>query len=225
MSSKEAIGKFVSTIAAYFPAPKFESESREDEWLRSMSIALRDYSDDTLERATQQIINNRGLRREERWFPVPAEIRKVCLEVLDEDKRKDMFKKQVVENIDPRKAPRGSAARTKLVLDLVRGPMGQQAAREMWIGSLVDYVRDEMQLPHTQIVGTIKAKAKAFDELRGQCHAGVGWPSTPMGLGLAGACAKMADTIEARNQIWARVVLGEESEDKLFRRIEMEKAA
>lgn len=218
MSAK--IAGFVSRLAVHFPPPRFDSAEQEAEWLASIIASLRGYSDDVLERASQQIIDTRGLRAGEKWFPVPAEIRKVCVEIIDEDRRVPLLKQAFEEAHDGHKAPRASRARTKLVIDLLRGAMGQQAAREMWIGSLVDYVRDEKSLPPTNVVGVIKARARELELIRERCHAGVGWPSTPEGRAMARACAKLADTIEARNRLWSRVILGQEPEESLFKWIE-----
>lgn len=220
MSSKEAVAKFVGNVAVHFPPPKFDSAEQELEWVRSIRDAVREFSDATLEQAWHFIRDNRGLKREEKWFPVPAEIRRICQEIVADAAHQQNLQRQVKENTDGWAAPRSSRARTILVLDLLRGEMGKQAAREMWIGSLVDYVREQKSLPPTNMVNHIKGKAREFARLREQCHAGVGWPSTLQGIGMAAACAKFADTIEARNRLWARVILGQEPEESLFRWIE-----
>lgn len=218
MSSK--VAAFVSRLAVHFPPPKFDGPEQESEWLRSIIESLKGYSDDVLSRTAQHIIDNRGLnRREEKWFPVPAEIRRYCNEIIAEDERLPLMKAQQDEAFDGLKAPPFSKARTRLVLDLLRGAMGQQAAREMWIGSLVDHVRYAKALPDESMARTLKARAREMEELRGRCHAGVGWTSDATGQALAGMCAKLADTIERRNRLWARVILGQEDEDALFRAI------
>jgi hypothetical protein len=218
MSTK--VAKFVSTIAVHFPPPRFDSPEQEAEWLRSIIESLKSYDESVLDRACQWIIDHRGLKANEKWFPVPAEIRKVCNEIIDEDRRVPLLRQAAAEIFDGKKAPPHSRARTALVLDLLKGEMGREAARDGWIGSLVDYVRHAKELPDGSMIRTIKARAVEFQEIRQRCHHGVGWPSTPQGKGLARACAIWGDTIEARNRLWARVILGNEDEEAIFRFIE-----
>lgn len=229
-ASLDGIARFVTTLRVHLNVPfreginpkeEPERHAREDAkrraWLASINQCVRPYTDDILDRTAAAILNT---RRGDRRFPLPGEIREIANEIVENDRRGPLLKQAVAEAFDGKSAPRASRARTMLVLDLLRGAMGQQAAREMWIGSLVDYVRDEKELPPAHLVGTIKARAKEFSSLREQCHAGVGWPSTPGGMAMAAACAKWGDTIEARNRLWARVILGQESEEALFRWIE-----
>lgn len=223
MSSKNStIASFVSRLAVHFPPPKFDSPEQEAEWLRSIIESLKGYSESVLNRTAQLIIDTRGLKREEKWFPVPAEIRRYCNDIIAEDERLPLLKAQQAESFDALKAPPFSRARTKLVVDLLRGEMGKRAAREMWIGSLVDYVRHAKALPDESMVRTLRARSREMEELREQCHAGVGWPSDITGRALAGMCARMAETIERRNRLWVRVVLGQEDEEALYRAIPSE---
>lgn len=217
MSSK--VAAFVSRLAVHFPPPKFDGPEQESEWLRSIIESLKGYSDDVLTRAAQHIIDTRGLKREEKWFPVPAEIRRYCNEIIAEDERLPLLKAQQSEAFDGLKAPPFSKARTRLVLDLLKGEMGRRAAREMWIGSLVDYVRYAKALPDEQMVRTIKSRALEFQDVRERCHAGVGWPDAPDGRAMARRFAILADTMERNSRRWARVILGHEDEEALFRAI------
>lgn len=219
MSSKQAVAKFVSSVAVHFPPPKFDSAEQEAEWLKSIVDSLQEFSDETLDRAWQHIRDHRGLRKEEKWFPVPAELRRVCQEIVADGARKSLFQQQGSQSFDPHKASSHSKVRTQLVIDLVRGEMGRRAATEGWIGALVDHVRTTACLPDESMVKTLRAREREFQEIREQCHEGVGWP---MGSEQPKKFAKLGDTIQARNRLWARVVLGQETEDALFRMIDLE---
>lgn len=223
MASIEAISKFITTLRVHFNVPIAltdpERPAKERAWTMSISQCIRPYSDDVLDRASQSILNN--WTSSDRRFPLPGKIREVCDDIVVEDKRLPLMQ-QVLDAQIGENAPPFSRARTKLVLDLLCGEMGRRAAREMWIGSLVDHVRYAKALPDESTVRTLKARSREMEELRGQCHAGVGWPSDITGRALAGMCARMADTIERRNQLWARVVLGQEDEEALFRALPSE---
>jgi len=218
--SATSVARFVSKVAVHFPPPRFESDAQEAEWLRSIVESLKLYDDDVLDVASQRIIDTRGLRSDEKWFPKVAEIRRLCAGIVDDKRRAPLMKQAMAEAFDGHSAPPHSRARTALVLDLLRGEMGREAARDGWIGSLVDFVRHSKELPYGSMISTLKARAVEFQEIRQRCHHGVGWPSTPQGKGLARACAIWGDTIEARNRLWARVILGKEDEEAIFRFIE-----
>lgn len=184
-------------------------------WSRSMSSVLGGYKPAVLAQTCARILKTRKNDK----FPLPAEIAAIADEIEYDLNRLPMLEKARDEVFDGRKAPPYSRARTKLVLDMIRGGMGRRAAADGWIGQLVDYVREHAALPDERRVAHLQREAREAYEIRVQCHAGVGWPSTPGGLALAAMCARLGDTIERRNQLWARVVLGQESEEALFRAI------
>lgn len=204
-----AAARFIRLVSVQFPPPRFESEKHELEWLAAVRAALNNYSKEIIDRACQEIMNTRGLRRDEKWFPLIAEIRKVCEAIKDDIERVPRLKAAHDEIFDGHKAPPYSKARTKLVVDLLRGSMGRQAAEEGWIGPLVDYTRANKCLPDASLIRVLKAQAQDTFELVEKCHLGKG--------GLANRLAILGDSILRRNKLWARVVLGQESEEALFR--------
>tara|TARA_R110000868_G_scaffold4998_6_gene30979 strand:- start:1626 stop:2300 length:675 start_codon:yes stop_codon:yes gene_type:complete len=215
MSTK--IAKFVSQIAVYFPPPRFESQEQEAEWLRSMVESLKAYDGDILDRACQEIIDTRGTRAGEKWFPLPAEIRRVCTDIADETNRP----KVLAAEMEAAKANPWSRARTRFVIEqLLSGEMGKRAARDGWIGPLYDECRLRNELPKAHEIDGLKRRAEDFFAVRSMCHRREGWPATGVGSGLAGAAARLGDTIEKRNRLVASVVLGNASVELLFRSLD-----
>ena len=215
-STPMTASKFVTNLTKHFSVFFKSGTDEAAEWIKSMIGIVGVYDDAVLGAAFVLILRT----RKETRFPLPAEIIAVCDSVVQARNRKPMAEKMRDGVFDGHSAPPHSRARTALVLDLLRGEMGREAARDGWIGSLVDHVRYAKELPDGSMIRTIKARAVEFQEIRERCHHGVGWPSTPQGRGLARACAIWGDTIEARNRLWSRVILGQEDEESIFRRIE-----
>jgi hypothetical protein len=210
------VAKFVSTIAVHFPPPKFESAAQEEEWLQSIVNALQAYDSDMLRRAAQRIINTRGLRREDKWFPVPAEIRRVCASIAAEDNAKTIplqFKSQD-----------GAGWRTRDADKWIHSEMGERAAKEGWIGGLHMFIRRNGAMPDDRErkpqevmvrgaddvleirtimmtdVEYLKRSAKEAELAYDDCVRG-GWPD-------ARSLARLGESMRARNDELADKVLG-----------------
>lgn len=212
-STPMTAAKFVTHLSKHFNVYFKAGTDEATEWIRSMIGIVGVYDEAVLGAALVVILRT----RKEARFPLPAEIITVCDAVVQVRNRKPMVEKMRGEAFDGNMAPPHSKARTMLVLDLMRTEMGREAARDGWIGSLVDHVRYAKCLPDSGMVRTIKMRAVEFQELRNKCHSGVGWPADLGGRAHARVCALLADTMEARNRLWARVVLGDANEDDLFR--------
>lgn len=154
MSTK--IAKFVSTVAVHFPY-KFETPEREAEWLRSTVESLKNYDDAVLERAGQRIIDTRGARDRERWFPTMAEIHHVCAEVIADERRKSL-----PLEAEQKQQPDGHY-RTRLALELIRTEAGRNAVKEGWIRPLFDWVKRHGKLPSPVDRVTLKTKQRYAD--------------------------------------------------------------
>lgn len=220
MASVDGISDFITTLRVHMHVPIAASDERRDEkeraWMASMAQCLRTYDDDVLKTGAQAIL--RDARGSDRRFPLPGQIIKALNEIVEDRNRKPMLAAQFDET---RSSP-SSRDRIRLVVDLLRSSaIGRRAASENWLGGLVDFCRVHARLPDEKEVRRIQDKSREFDETRDMCHAAVGWPSTPAGQAHAAVCAKWADTIEARSQLWARVLRGEEDEAALFRPLDM----
>lgn len=140
-NSAKAVSQFVSSVAVHFPPPRFDSPEQETEWLRSIIESLKGYEADILRRAAQRIIDTRGLRDGERWFPLPAAIRKVCSEIVADDNRQSL----PLVDVSPGS---GQSRNRWLAYELMRaGSMGKRAVEEGWVTSLFDWVREHGKLP------------------------------------------------------------------------------
>jgi hypothetical protein len=151
----QAVASFVTKLITHFPV-KHESQLAEQEWMGSMVRNLRGYSASCLEAAAQKLIDTRTDRR----FPLPAECKKVCDEFASREHQERQAQSLQVD----RPPPVYSDSRIRLADDLIQTPMGREAAREGWIGSLHDFARENARLPTGSEIARVKAGARSFDE-------------------------------------------------------------
>jgi hypothetical protein len=132
---------------------------------------LGGFSADVLNRAAREIVRT----RKEPKTPLISECIGACLDA----------KKLIDIESNKGKLPIGgggwsadldwTADRLKLATELVHGPMGMQAAKEGWIGTLYSFARKNSRLPQPgKEVDGVKRDAREFDEayektVRGEC--------------------------------------------------------
>ena len=216
MSTIEGKARFITTLRTHLNVAIYEPnrDAKELAWTRSIGNTVNPYDDDSLDEAIEKILNSRtGKGSDDRRFPLPGEIRKVCDQIILDRKRPSMLDAEA----EAQKSSPWSRGRSKFVVEhLLSGEMGKRAAREGWIGSLFDECRARNALPSENEVWKIKETSRKFQETRQMCHAGAGWPSTALGLSMGGACANLGDTIEKRNRLLASIVLGRSNVELLF---------
>lgn len=185
--------EFISSLVMHFPV-RHESSDREMEWLRSMIEALKHYDGEVLKSALQRLVDTRTDRR----FPLPAEIRKACNEVVEWQNRHKLIPEQqkAAQHLE------FTDDRIKLANGLVCTEMGRTAAREGWILGLWDYARKHGQLPTEGYeIANVQRGRHEFDE--GYAIAARSSdPTVRKWLGLG-------DQMIARRESLARMVLGE----------------
>jgi hypothetical protein len=163
----EAVSSFLSELSLHF-GKRFETEDAEDQWLDSMERNLKGYTPSVLKRACQKIIDT----RKDRYFPLPAECRKACEEVIKID-RAEATPSFIPGSVDPKnlqsKYDQAYAHADWLIM---QGPMGKQAANEGWILTLHDFIRENGHLPKDYEITKCKATAKGFDEDYAKCLRG-----------------------------------------------------
>lgn len=219
--SAAAVASFVSRIAKHFPPQKFASEAEEAEWLASIVESLKKYDDDLLARAAQRIIDTRGLREGERWFPVPAAIRKVCDALIAEDYRENTLPTIAAALLQPVQHVHKRA----LALDLLRTQQGREAAADGWVLALYEFCAEQGRAPTNQERHSFKTLEKGLDgRVRWNTHrcTEVEWlrmsakgaqeaheASIKGGFPFAAAWARMGDERAARRERLAQHALGQ----------------
>jgi hypothetical protein len=200
MASIEAKAEFITTLRVHYSVTIYEPnrEEKEKAWTKSIADCIDPYSDDIVRRGMAKILHT---RTSDRRFPLPAEIRKVCDQIVVDDRQAQgmmdtsQFNRSYSNN--------RSAERIRLADDLVMGALGKEAARDGWISALHQFVCREMRLPNQGEIGRVKRAAADFDEgyeiaVRG------GWP-------LANAMADLGDTMLANRERLRKMVLGEDA--------------
>lgn len=180
MGSTAAVDKFVKTVLQVWPPYRWE-DSQEENWIDIVAGKIAGFSDQVIERALSEMVGKRGLTKEERRTPTPAE----CIAACSEAKRWiDVQNGQKVlptlnAEVD-NKYPEHSDARKRQADDLIRGRMGsphvgQQAAKDhYWIMQLHDFCRQEQRLPNDKEISNLKRKAKDTDDVFARGAGGVG---------------------------------------------------
>lgn len=174
MSGSTAIevGKLISVVGLHFPRPRFRDEIEEAAWTASVVRCLSPFAPEVLAKATEMIVRDRDPKRDGKYFPVPAELIRACKEaqcllsaasapLLSHDKRDQ--------------SP-WAGWRSDLANELVRTPMGQEAAKRGWIGALWDFCRRTARLPQRHEIPDVAQDANAFDEALDVCERGEAGP-------------------------------------------------
>lgn len=145
----------------------------------------------------QQLAGDMVIRAtKQNWWPSPG----VIAEALD-----SASNSLAVKNADKRpKYPDWTAGRQANANRLIRSPMGQQAAKEGWIGTLWDFARVEERLPSAASeINRCKRIAREADEKAQEVYRGEG-----------GACSaallRLCQSREARQRELAEIANGYE---------------
>lgn len=201
--SGKAIAKFVATVFQHWPPFRWD-KGQEDAWATSLATELAGFSEAVLNKAIEEMVRKRGLTQRERSIPTVAECINYCSEAkrwLEADQRKG--------ELPITDAPTAShfdwtADRKKLAIDLMSGPMGKEAAKDGWIGTLDAFCRKHARLPKGPEINAVKKAAKEFDDAYAQCVRG-GW-------GQASELEKLgADMLKKRKALADRILHGVEN--------------
>lgn len=154
-ATKSDIANFIERLCAngFYP-PRHENEAAEAEWAAGVASALTHYETDILPQIAQEILDTRIDRK----FPLPAEIRKVSLEVYDRVRSSQLLPE----------APKGrdaewTAERLALADSLCRTELGRRAAREDWILGMWDFCRKNSRMPDAREVERIITESREAD--------------------------------------------------------------
>jgi hypothetical protein len=163
--SEAAVAKFIGAIAIHMPRHRAETEAEkatEKLWFKDMVAMFKNYSDSVLERAATRIVRSES---KDRRFPLPAACMKACEEIIKLDRA------EATPRLDDKsRAPaqmQSEYDRKYANADwlITQSPMGKQAAREGWILSLHDYIRQHDRLPvEKHEIEWCKDSARGFDK-------------------------------------------------------------
>ena len=171
-STARDVTKLISTIELHFPMSKFADETNEEAWTASMVRFLSPYSPDVLGRAAEHIIKTRDPKRDGKWFPVPSEIIAAC----DLMRRAIQIEQTPLLTHGQRDQNLDAGWRVDLANDLVKTPLGREAAKKGWIGALWAFCRRAARLPEARELPAVKAEAQVFDEALDACERGEAGP-------------------------------------------------
>lgn len=165
-STSRDVAKFIATVSAHFPKPIKTSgdpktaEQAEALWTTTIVGFLAPFPPDILDKAALHILETRTRKGEDKWFPEPAELIRVCKLM----QRNAAFKATPLLSHGAKDQGEWSAARIELANEMIQTETGREAARKGWIGALWDFARKFARLPQPNELGDVKAVAKGLDD-------------------------------------------------------------
>jgi hypothetical protein len=184
----EKVQKFLVRIGNVWP--KRLEDDNIDTWIDEWEGALKQFDKWVIEAAATRIVHDRT----QAGFPFPAEVRKVCFQVLADDRKSK-------PELQTEQKPRDPYA---LAEQLMRCELGKRAAREGWALTLRDFIAEKHRLPEEGEVRRLIQIRNEFIVKLKECLSGNGGI---MGAGLADLGKKM---VKREHEI-ARKVLGEQA--------------
>lgn len=196
---RESIIRFINDLQRHFPK-RHETPEAEMEYFRDWVRNLKNYSDEVIVEASQELIDTRKISR-----PVTvAEAKEAITKVT---RRKEINKPRdlEMEHAKPGDQIKAWFVGSKFVKTLVfdaKPEVAKRAAREGWIGGLVWFVRNKHRLPQPHENAKCRREAAGFDRAYRQCVKG-GWDQ-------AKALERYGSNILKKREEMARIVLGKE---------------
>jgi len=191
--SAEACKAFADAVIQHFPPYQWD-EAQTRSWVASMVRELGGFPAEALERARDQMIRTRKDRR----MPLVAECVWACIDAkkwIDAEKRRGQLPIERVHG----SGFEWTAERMRLAYDLIRSPMGKEAAKSNWVLALWNFIRLQQRLPQPAEVKELCKEADEFDEQYAKCVRG-GW-------GQAAALVKLGDGMLERRKKLAALAL------------------
>lgn len=156
---RQAANKLAYAALQVF-APATWDEEQEQTWTGYVVPEIEGMADEIIEAGTKQMLRR---RKRKDGMPSVAEVIEYC-----EEADRWIKQKQGKENLQIEQpfVPHGAwtGDRKQLADELIRTPLGKQAAKEGWIGVLWDFCRNQQRLPQQgKEVEELKRESKAVD--------------------------------------------------------------
>lgn len=197
--SAEGVDQFISVIAVHFPKPRFEDlDTDEVIWQASLTRMLGHFDDAVLARAADTIIRTRDRKKDGAFFPVPKE----CIQACERAAEAIELEKRPLAIAVDKEPPGFSPDRHRLALDLLSSPLGIEAVRGRWHGTLYDFIYRNARMPRGTEIEAVKHDARAFHAAVEACERGeMGELSKPLArLGRGIAARRDAYVAEAKKE-------------------------
>ena len=154
-----SVSGFVKTMLDRWPPYRWD-ETQERAYAEDLQRELSGFTAEVLERARRDMVR----KRTKTQTPTVAE----CIGYCEEAKRwADMERNKGQLIADPAKERQHewSTERVKLAYELIRTPLGKQAAKEGWVLALWNFIRKQGRHPtNEREFNQLRADAKALDE-------------------------------------------------------------
>lgn len=166
----KAIAEFADEMMQHFPPFRQWEDYQEKAWANTLAAELAGFSSEVLTHAKKQIIRTRRPN-----MPRPPMVSE-CIDACLESRRlieKDKLASQIPD-LTPSASRDWSAERVKLAHDSIKTDMGREAARDGWISTLWNFIREHQRMPKGHEIEACKRQAREFMDtyklvLRGEC--------------------------------------------------------
>ena len=155
----------IKPLMRHFNLPKGAADDPEG-WLRDYEESLGTFGDDVLRRAARIM---RDEQAGTRTFPLIADCNAMCKRAFDElhSPRGNKSGSRRADDPFEERYPEWSELRKQQAWSLMRGELGKEAARDMWVVPLYDFCRKNRRLPQRHEVDELVQKGKTTAELVG----------------------------------------------------------
>jgi hypothetical protein len=156
----EKVEKFLARMGNIWGIPRRIDDEALGDFLADWEGALKQFDAWVIDAAATRIVHDRSSDR----FPLPAEVRKICFQIVAEDRASKPTLQTETKHANP----------YKLADELMAGALGKRAAREGWALTLRDFIAEKHRLPEE---GEVRRLIRVRDEFVGklnECIAGKG---------------------------------------------------
>lgn len=167
--SANGVKNFIAAVDLVFPAPQYGGDkNRQAGWYALHTSELGHYPDDVLAAVGKRIV--RETMPEDghsRFFPSIARIRELCEQTMESKRALEMPLLAGAKG-----PPEYGPERVALARDLMKTPLGKQAAKDGWAPAMLDFCMKNMKAPSGAEIEACKAKDREFRNEHERCLKG-----------------------------------------------------